>query len=243
MNNPRIFLGMIYSGEGDFYASVDIINKQINVDVTHFIISNMSEKDAHNKLLTTWNECKYDYDLFVKIDADIVLRDKESLDRIWQNIRESNRVTHVQVLLHDYMTNDLIYGLNCYNSKAVINAIDHDLYCDYNVDAEHDNVLMRCIHDSKLVPVGYHSHRATHIQAFRHGICMTLKNRHEDIKKMFDIWVIDRDVLRGFALIGVKMAQKFSKTNHNYTDNFLHNAFTDAVITYEKQLDDIIKDK
>ena len=51
---PRIFIGTMYCGEGDFPRCLKAITSQTGVIIDHKIISNQPEKRAHDSLWSTF---------------------------------------------------------------------------------------------------------------------------------------------------------------------------------------------
>jgi len=238
MHEPRVFIGTMHFDEGDFDRCVEKIRSQVNVKITHHIIAGMPEKDAHNALGQAWNEVHDDHDMYVKIDADMVLRADDTIWKIWEHFQSDNNVTGIQCPLHDYMSNDMIYGLNCCNSDISFITTHNSLQPERNVEIGHKIVLKNVNGqlDDELVPVGYHCHFATERQAFRYGVHRALKNHDTDILRVLNAWYKSHDRIRGFALIGAKMSRDFSAENHNYTDSFFQQMFDEAIATYDEQI-------
>lgn len=234
MNKPRIFVGTMYAEEGDFSACMQRIKDQEGVSVSHFIISGMKEKQAHNALWHAWNDQKSEHDLFVKVDADTVLTSPHTLKIIADLFRENSRVTGLQAPLQDYMTNTHINGLNAFSPVVTFNDTRDELYCDRQVDVDHDVVLRVGTLPQELVPAGYHCYHSTERQAFHYGVHRMLKNQRHIISQVCDAWNTHQDRIRGFALIGASVAGAFSESKRfNYSDDEFQNAFERARASYD----------
>jgi len=238
---PRCFIGTLHSGEGDFDKCCKMLSSQENVEITHKIISNLPEKEAHNELWKAWYNVKQQmhYDVFVKVDADTVLRDTKTLFNIVNEFNNNDQLTGIQAPLMDYMTDQLINGLNCFGPTVKFNVTESLLYCDRNVDTGHNVVLRQNDLKSCLVPAGYHCYNSTDIQAFHYGVHRALKNQTHTILRVKDVWLIKQDRTRALALIGARMAENFNHTNHNYTGDTLKAMFALAEATYDKQIESI----
>jgi hypothetical protein len=220
----KVFVGTLYSGEGDFSMSATSIAGQQDVDVTCQVISGLPEKNAHNTLWDAWDEAKKEYhDIFVKVDADTVLQHPRVLKNICDLFVSDERLTGIQCWLHDYFTDGMIYGLNCYSRRVVFKRTEDDLFCD-RVDTNHDRVLRGGALPKELFPAGQHCHRANELQAFHFGLHRQLKKQDNVLHLVKKAWERDRDNIRAWALVGAHVAEQFRDHHRfNYTDpEFLH---------------------
>jgi hypothetical protein len=230
---PKIFVGTLHTCEGDFSECTRMIKDQVDVEVTHFVVSGQPEKAAHNTLWNAWNDVKDKYGLFIKVDADTVVRDVSTFSLIWAQFQAEPRLTGIQAPLHDYMTDGLINGLNCSSPKVIYSPTLDGLYCDRGVDSGHDLVYRNGQLPAGLVPAGFHCHRSTEEQAFHYGLHRALKNQVENMARVKSAWVKGRDRIRGMALIGQLMAPYFSRDNHNYSDPLFQQMFNEAQSSYD----------
>jgi hypothetical protein len=231
----KIFVGTMYSGEGDFDECKKSINSQDNVVIEHVVIENLPEKEAHNALWESWRlRRSNDFKAFVKIDADTVLSHNNVLSSFVKMLSENERVTGIQAPLRDYFTDDMINGLNCFTPKVTFRDTSDDLFCDRNVDVDHDIVIKADGVISDLRPAGLHCYFSSEIQAFHFGVHRALKGQHGTIEKVKHAWIKHKDKLRGLAILGAQHSPKFSKKrDFNYTDKTFVDAFEQALSTYE----------
>jgi hypothetical protein len=166
MNVPKVFVGTLHCGEGDFELCCEMIASQSGVVIEHHVISNLPELEAHNALWNAWNQRKKDFQLFVKVDADTVLKHNEVLFSFWKMIQENPKITGIQAPLHDYFTDSFINGLNCFTPEVEFKRSRDSLYCDRNVDVNHRLVIKADGVSAALRPAGLHCHSATEIQSF-----------------------------------------------------------------------------
>lgn len=238
---PRIFVGTMHAGEGDFLKCLERIQSQQGVVVTPHLISNLPEKDAHNALWRAWNEAKPSHELFVKVDADTVLATDETLLQIWKLFEANPRLTSVQAPLHDYMTDGFINGLNAFNPKVIFNDTRDELYCD-RVDTGHDIRIQSSEVPDWLRPAGYHCHHASDRQAFHYGVHRKLKGQREVMGRVYQAWQRDKDRVRAFALLGASMADKFVQSRKfNYADPEFQAAYDEAIHQYNNLVSDSLK--
>lgn len=226
MNPAHVFVGTLYCGEGDYEKCRTAVLGQVDVSVTHCVISNMPEKVAHNQLWREWREAKAHHDLFVKVDADTVLASPWTLSQIVGVFRANPRVTGLQAPLHDYMTDGHINGLNAFDTRVIFNDTADGLFCDRNVDTNHDVVVRGPALPESLRPAGKHCHHATERQAFHYGLHRALKGQTHIIDSVRAAWEKHGDVIRAFALAGA--AANGHCAAHNYADAAFEEAFLEA---------------
>jgi hypothetical protein len=232
---PRVFVGTMYTQEGEFEGCLKQVQAQKDVVVSHVIISGLKEKEAHNALWHAWRHQGPSHDLFVKIDADTVLASTRTLALIWEQFATNPRVTGLQAPLHDYLTDSLINGLNAFSTRVVFNDTQDELYCDRQVDTNHDIVLREKDLTPLLIPAGFHCWNSTDIQAFHFGVHRTLKGQKATIDKVRTAWNRDRDRPRAFALLGSEMSDRLAlKRRFNYSDTEFQAAFEEAKKRYDE---------
>lgn len=238
---PKIFVGTMYCQEGDFNRCVEMINTQEGVEVIHEIIADLPEKEAHNRLWQAWRDVKDTCDVFVKVDADTVLRSTSTLKQIAQLFLLDERVTGFQAPLHDYMTDGNINGLNAFSPRVTFNNTKDELYCDRAVDTGHDIILRQGLLPLELIPAGYHCHHSSEVQGFHYGLHRMLKGQTVTLDNVFNAWIKHRDRVRQFALVGAHMAPSFSKNRKfNYSDEEFQKAFASATARFD-ELQNIMK--
>lgn len=234
----KVFVGTLHSNEGDFKACCEAIKSQIDVDVTHCVISGHNEKDAHNILWDEWRANQSSHDLFVKVDADVVLRSPTTLQEI-SNAIVLRGATGLQAPLHDYMTDRLISGLNAYTPKVTFLKTTDDVFCDRSVCTDNTLVLYDKDLPLTLSPAGYHCHHATSEQAFRYAIHRAMKKQHEVLQQLIYAWKHYGDRTRGIAVIGTMIAKKFvekEKNKSDYNDEGFIAAYNDAEFRYDEYI-------
>lgn len=229
----KVFVGTMSCGEGDFAACCAAIIAQKDVEVEHFVIENLPEKEAHNKLWAAWRERQSTFDLFVKVDADTVLKDDTILSQVGTIMKNDPRVTGIQAPLHDYFTDGFINGLNCFSPKVTFRDSADDLFCDRQVDVDHDVVLGSTQVPPSLQPAGLHCHNSSEIQAFHFGVHRALKGQQHIIERVRQAWNREKDKLRGLVILGARLSSQFTKNRRfNYGDKELVEMFDRALSTY-----------
>lgn len=218
---PRIFVGTMYSGESEFEDCCIAIKSQKNVNVTQFVIANFPEYEAHNLLWKEWNSRKNDYDIFIKVDADTIIEDKEKFEKIAREFALNSRLTGMQIPLHDYFTDSLILGLNCFSTKVIFQPSNSPLHADH-ADKGHD-IIYRNEQVSHLTPGGLHCKNPGTKQSFHYGVHRMKKRQVETISKVYDAWKKYKDQQRLLVLHGA--ISSFSMVNHDYSSDSFREEF------------------
>jgi hypothetical protein len=225
MVEPRVFVGTMYCGEGDYSKCLEAIAAQDGVVIKHISISDLPEKDAHNKLWQSWRDVKQDFDMFVKIDADTVLTHRTVLLEFWKMMQKNPRITGIQAPLLDYFTDGHINGLNCFSPKVTFRDSADELFCDRQVDIDHDIVIKSEGVPPPLRPAGFHCYHSSPVQAFHFGLHRALKNQTQVIELVHQAWKRYNDRLRALAFIGATYAPVFNVGGFNYKDERFQNVF------------------
>ena len=231
---PRVFVGTLHSGEGDFPACEDAVRRQRGVVVQHSTFSGLPEKEAHNALWHAWREAQVGCSMFVKVDADTVLAHDEVLLELWRMMRANPRITGIQAPLLDYFTDGSINGLNCFSPRVTFNDTESDLFCDRGIDVDHDVVVKADGVPERLSPAGYHAFNPTDVQALHYGLHRALKGQASVIMRVRSAWLRHRDRHRALALIGAGLAPGFTAGGFNYVDERFQAAARTALDRYDE---------
>lgn len=225
MPHPRIFVGTLACGEAELADCRQAVASQTGVAVTHVVIENLPELEAHNALWDAWDSHKVSCDLFVKIDADTVLARDTALAEVAALFADPE-VTGAQILLHDYFTDRLIAGMNAFSPAVVFKRGTDKLYTD-RVDSNHKRVL-KGEPVAHLAPIGWHCLHPHPRQAFHFGLHRALKKQRDVIQRCAEVWLQQRDEARGWALAGAKAAGWRLRKEFDYADQRFEKAFLDC---------------
>lgn len=218
----RVFVGTLACGEAELPECRAAVAAQKGVSVTHHVIENLAELPAHNALWSAWSDAKVAHDLFVKIDADTVLARDTALAEIAALFADPD-VTGAQILLHDYFTDRLIGGLNCFSRDVIFRQGTDRLFTD-RVDAGHRKVL-KGEPVRHLAPIGWHCRNPHPRQAFHFGLHRALKKQDDIVARCAQLWLLERDEARGWALAGALSVGWRLRRHFDYGDTRFESAF------------------
>jgi primosomal protein N'' len=196
---PRIFVGTLACGEAEREECLAAVAAQTGVSVTHTVIENRPELEAHNALWDAWEAVKAHHDLFVKVDADTVLARPTALAEI-AALFTDEVVTGAQILIHDFFTDELIAGLNAFSRAVTFRRATDRLWTD-RVDGGHRRVL-KGEPVRHLAPIAWHCRSPHPHQAFHFGLHRALKKQEAVIARCAVVWLAERDEARAWALAG-----------------------------------------
>lgn len=208
---PRIFVGTMACGEAEFEACCAAIAQQRDVRITHHVIKDKAEYEAHNALWAAWAVAKPNHDLFVKVDADTILNRETALAEI-AGLFQTPNVTGAQILLHDYFTDRPISGLNAFSRDVVFKPARTRLFADH-ADTGH-KVVLKGDPVAHLAPIGWHGRNPHPKQAFHYGFHRKLKGQMDTLRRVAELWGNHHDSAREWALAGAASARWWHRADY-----------------------------
>ncbi len=161
----KILVGILHCIENEFGDCIESIEAQTLKTRDHFILSNLPNKDAHDTLYRTFMDRAQDFDLFIKIDADMVLARPRFFEEVAQHFNNSSDLSHLIVAVHDWFTDKSIMGLHVYRSDYRWEVTSETLFVDVFPEigkVEKDR--------SQLAPAALHCPNPSPFQAFHYGV-------------------------------------------------------------------------
>ena len=224
----KVLVGTMFCGENEFVDMRLSVLKQKNVEIHHQIVTFLPELQAHQQLYSYWEENKRKFDLFVQIDADMVLKSEnavsEAANLLMNSVERGNN--SIVCLLHDWYMNDLIQGIRFSHPSVKYLCPQNNLFPDRNLD----NISTLVVTGGEpLNPIGTHSENPTLIQAFRYGLHRGMKGYSSHTQKILTENEKKFDVRRELALIGFSFGEKNKDKNSSYSDPFFMESYMQAI--------------
>lgn len=169
--SPRVLVGTLYCGENEFDALKASLQEQTYPHWDHVVYKNLPNKEAHDRLYRTFMEQQDDFDLFLKLDADMVFRSDEGLRQIVRIFGENPDLDHLTLAVRDWYSDSLIEGLHTFSSNVSWSAIDDDRFVDPSPEVPRRHFKLW----DDPAPVVDHSPDPFPFQAFRFGVHRALK--------------------------------------------------------------------
>jgi hypothetical protein len=168
---PRILVGTLYSGENEFEAMKASLQEQTYSHWKHVVYKNLPNKEAHDRLYRTFMDQQDNFDLFLKLDADMVLKTREGLNIVANIFKQKPDLDHLTLAVHDWYSDELIDGLHTFSNKVTWSATNDERFVDPAPDRK--GIRLKIWH--RPAPIVNHSPDPHPLQAFRFGLHRALK--------------------------------------------------------------------
>lgn len=226
----KILVGIMYCIENEVDECIAAIQEQTYKEHHHFVINNLPNKEAHEKLYQTFMNSAEKYDLFIKVDADMVLARKTFFYEVIECFRNDKVMDFLQIAVHDFFTNRLIYGLHIYRNTVKWVTQNEQIF----VDQKNVQYRKRVLDDHCLAPAAFHCPNPSLFQAFHFGLHKAVKvmqigkepkSYSNAATHWQNIWETRKnfdqtnDVRLGFALLGAELAFKHKLTSQHVDFN------------------------
>lgn len=169
---PRILVGTLYCGEQDYPHCQKSIESQSGVEVEHFVISNRPNKEAHEALYSKFMDKAHDFDLFVKVDSDMVICRSDLFKRLASCFEDKSAIDMITVPVRDFFTGCEIAGLNAFRSSVTWDEARDRIFVD-NEPVPRDKTYIA----KELAPAADHCFYCSEFHAFHFGVHRGVKMR------------------------------------------------------------------
>lgn len=235
----NLFVGTLYTIENEVRDCLESIENQTYRKFKLFIFENLPKKAAHQTLYQSFMDKADQFDLLVKIDADMVLVRNDLFEKIVEKFQTNPGIKELEIAVHDFFSDQLLWGLHAYRNNVRWERGEEDLFTDKSPVHPDD----RQYDDHELAPAAYHCPNPSPFQAFHYGVHKALKtiqpgrravntdfryfhwNNLERVGRNFSK-TLDRRV--GFAVLGAELTFRGRiNTEHlDYENPFLHALFS-----------------
>lgn len=238
MNSARFLVGTLYSGENELEACKRSVQQQRGVLVEHKIFEYLPNQRAHEVLYSEFMRRHAEFDVFVKLDADMVLRHPMALQAIQGVFAEDASVDHAEFAVHDWYSNQLLMGMHAFSPRATWTKSSESLF----VDPAPLVPGKRVVFWNEPSPLADHCPDPSPFQAFHFGVHRAVKAiqpdrrhvRHEDcerqwrlLKAVWHHFCEVRERRLGMAVLGAQMTMTghTSAYDIDYTNASLRELF------------------
>jgi len=235
--DPRVLVGTLHTIENELDRCTASILAQRGCHVEHFVIEGESKRVAHDELYRTFMRRAGEFDLFVKVDADMVIQSPSLFARIAERFGQDPTIDQLEIAVHDFFTDGHVMGLNSFRNTVRWPERGSSLFTDATpVPADrhaqdHDH----------LAPAALHCPDPTAFQAFHFGVHKALKlleavaegrsrrvQRHwHNMEATWRHFLRRGDPRLGLASLGSELALRglFRPEHVDYSDPFARGAF------------------
>lgn len=167
----RIFVGTLKTIENEFEECVASIERQTHQNFEHFVFEDLPKKEAHDTLYRTFMGRSDEFDLLVKVDADMVIENEDLFAGIVERFEHRPRLQDLEIAVHDFFSDRLIWGMHAYRNDVEWETSDEDLFTD-RASIPSDRHMYD---DEDLAPAAVHCKSPSPFQAFHYGVHKALK--------------------------------------------------------------------
>lgn len=245
----RLYVGTLHTIENEFDECVQSIELQTYKNFNHFVFRNLPNKEAHIALFKSFLEVKNEYDALIKIDADMVLASPSLFENIVRKLGANNQVDVLSIAVHDFFSDQLIWGLNAYRNTVRWELENEKLFVD-RPQVPPERYLMD---DKELAPAAYHCKNPSPYQAFHYGVHRGFKviqfNRSNKIEQsskthwnsLERTWINfqrSKDIRLGLACLGAELTYqgRFKISHLDYTNPHLKQVLDEYLFFKENRL-------
>jgi hypothetical protein len=126
----RALVLSLYSGEQEFESSREALGEQLFTSFTHLVIKDLPNREAHAELYRSIMAERAYYDVFIKLDADMVLTGRDALSRIVACFEQGSELDHLVFGVSDWFTGTDIIGLHAFSNRVSWETSDDRLFVD-----------------------------------------------------------------------------------------------------------------
>jgi hypothetical protein len=226
----KLLVGTLYTIEEEFDECMGSIARQTYRDFEQIIIKDLPKQEAHEALYGTFMERADEFDLLVKVDADMVLRDPELFRRIVEKFESDVELDLLLIGVHDFPCDRLVTGLNIFRNTVRWNLGEEALYTDMTYDR--GTVRKKVRDQAELAPAATHMANPSPFQAFHWGFHKGVKvarggSNVRYLDSLVRHYRRNRDLRLAHAVLGVATSflDRFSVEHVSYTNSVLQTHF------------------
>jgi len=208
-------VGTLYSNENEFDECVEAIHRQSFSDYEHLVIRDLPKKQAHEKLYGTFRQRKDEFDLLIKVDADMVIDDDRLFESIVAQFNQHEWLQLFTIYIRDYFPDQMVSGLHTFSNTAQWPEMDK-VYTDKHAVPVDKMIIDRTRLGQRVI----HCKNPSALQAFHYGLHRGVKLREHIrrgelamvypyammIERIWRHFCKSRDKRIGLACMGAELA-------------------------------------
>ena len=229
-NTPKILIVTLYSGENELEECIQSIKAQRYTNWENKIFKNLPKREAHNSLYGEFMKRSNEYDLFLKLDADMVLIGNDAFDKIIDLFKNYDELDNAELAVYDWFTDTHIWGVHIFSNRAKWPPRDGHLFTDK------DPIIpgIKKTFEKDPAPLVKHCPNPSPFQAYHFGLHRAFKaidgfseSQFQLLIKVWDNFLKKRDKRLGFVILGAEhvMVNKLKQSHINYTQSSTYEFF------------------
>jgi hypothetical protein len=212
----RLLVVTLATIENELEACLAAIGRQTHTDYEHLVFRNLPNREAHEALYGTFMDRRDEFDLLVKVDADMVLLSPRLLEDVDARFTRDSDLEVLSIGVWDFYTDRLVSGLNSYRNTLQWTRTGDLVFTD-----QFPALVGRAVMDySDLAPAASHCPDPHPFQAFHFGVHRGVKARvalqrsmssdyyvrYLDIERTWSHYLRRRDRRLALAVLGGELA-------------------------------------
>lgn len=162
----RVLVLTLTTGEPQFGECAASVLRQDHPWVTHHVISNLPNYEAHRQLYGKIMESREGYDVFLKLDGDMALAAPDTLTRLLAPFQQDATLDHLVVPVQDWLAGVPIIGAHLFSNRVIWPHDDDHLF----VDPDPQYSGRRQMFDLKTSPAILHMENPDIVQSYFFGL-------------------------------------------------------------------------
>ena len=138
----RFLILTLFSGENEFESCVRSVNSQGYTNHEQRVFENLANAEAHALLYETVMSERENYDLFLKLDADMVFADDDVLERVAEIFQRTPDLDHLVLGVEDWFTDTDVIGVHIFSRRVRWNPNPSGLFTDPDPVAPGRKIIM-----------------------------------------------------------------------------------------------------
>jgi len=223
---PKLLIITMHSGENELEECKSSLKMQTFQNFRHEIISGLENRAAHQKLYARCMEESANFNYFLKLDADMVLSNKDALHFIINTAMRNPDADLIAFTVFDFYTDSPIWGINLFSNRATWSPVKEGLFVDEQPAFPGRKLKVFDYPNPHVL----HSPNPSPYQAFVFGLHRALK-----------VVQFDRRVpLLGHSYIQLKTINALWKKQKKVRDLRLTFALTGTAAVFNKKVNEIV---
>jgi hypothetical protein len=245
----RILVGILYNNEPQFDHCIQSIKMQdYKSEVRYFVLKGLSKNEAHDKLYSHFMNNSDKFDLFIKLDADMIIKKSDFFNFISNLFISDTKLDWVRILLFDFFLQENISGLNIYRNSVKWSLNKDNYFTDRTLDTATVRKdlginpkiqwLTHCENASLYQHFNFGFHRAIKLFQFDSKIRIYSYMHWNVFVKIYRLYKLNKDSNSLLILSALVYVYKYEITGDaiNETSNLKHEAFNYLTKLSEKDL-------
>lgn len=185
----KILIGILKVDEPQFDALITSIKDQLSKGDDTFVLEGYSKHEAHDLLFRRFTALSSDFDIFLKMDADMIIERDDFLSFIRQQFNTHKGLDWLHLHIWDSILGTYISGLNAFSNRVRWSKNSDNLFTDRKqiassiqsqriIDEPTEKWVSHCKNATFEQAYNFGSHRA--VKAFQFGVKATNRSSYSN---------------------------------------------------------------